>query len=201
MRRDQDMHAILIWIRRVVACLCALTALEGVLLAQQTRVKPVQQVKVEDSTGKTVGRAVGSIGLSNIESSASTDLNIRTVVLLQVDQTLVLVMVGRTRFYGGRGLWYESENCMGIPYFPVDTSLSETDAPSLLPQTAIAPPGQTIYIAIPGAAGRTITGKSNLEFGLRCTNRTITSIPVIPAQPLIDMLTEFTPPFSLKAAP
>ena len=195
------MDALLRGIRGTSLCLAVMVALQVIAFAQQTRVKQVQQLKVEDSTGKTIGRTLGAINVYNIESSASTDLNMRTVVLLQVDQTLVPAMVGRDRFYGGRGLWYESEHCMGVPFFSVDTTFSETDALSLLPQTAVAPPGQTIYVAIPGAARQTITGRSNLEFGLRCTNRTVADIPVIPTQPLVDLLTVFTPPFSLKAAP
>ena len=188
-------------IRGIALGIIVIIVLEGMLLAQQGRVRPVQQVTVEDSTGKTVGRTVGAINVYNIESSASTDMNMRTVVLLRVDQTLVPVMVGRDRFYGGRGLLYESEDCIGTPSLHFDATLPETDAPSLLPQVAIGPPGNTVYMAIQGVARRTITVRSGLEFGLRCVNRTVTDVPVLPTQPLIDLLTVFTPPFSLKAAP
>lgn len=183
----------------LLLCFIADAARPIALVAQQQRVKPFQQLIVMDSAGKTVGRATGAISVSNIESSASTDLKMRVVLLLAVDDILIPVLVGHDRFYGGRVLWYESENCMGVPYFPVDTPLLETDAPSMLPQTAIAAPGQTAYITVPGTAHRNITGKSVREFGLQCTNRTVANITAIPTQPLIDLLTVFTPPFTLKA--
>ncbi|OFV97707.1 MAG: hypothetical protein A3H28_12335 [Acidobacteria bacterium RIFCSPLOWO2_02_FULL_61_28] len=182
-------------------CLLGMMSVPGVAFGQQTRVRPVQQLIVADSSGKTIGRVLGGMNIYNVESFASTDLNMRTVVLLQVDQTVVPVMVGRDRFYGGGGLVYESENCMGTPFFSPGVRLPETDAPSLLPLTAIGPPGQTIYIAIPGAAPRAISKRSVLEFGLRCSNETGNIPNAIPTHPLVDLLTIFTPPFSLRAAP
>ena len=188
-------------IRTMGLCLLGMMSVPGVAFGQQTRVRPVQQLIVADSSGKTIGRVLGGMNIYNVESFASTDLNMRTVVLLQVDQTVVPVMVGRDRFYGGGGLVYESENCMGTPFFSPGVRLPETDAPSLFPLTAIGPPGQTIYIAIPGAAPRAISKRSVLEFGLRCSNETGNIPNAIPTHPLVDLLTIFTPPFSLRAAP
>ena len=187
-------------------CTLGLFPLTGTMFSQQGRgqrgrVQPVQQMTVEDVSGKTIGRVLGAISVSNIESAASLNLKMRTIVLLQVDATLVPVMVGRDRFYGGGGLVYELEDCLGTPFFSPGVPLPETDAPSLLPQTAIGPPGQTIYMAVPGAAPRAISKGSVLEFGLRCTNETGTIPNAIPTQPLVDLLTVFTPPFSLRAAP
>jgi len=183
-----------------LGCLVIMT-LQGVTFAQQDRVKPVQQMVIEDGRGKTLGRVLGGVTIDNIEPFGSTNLIMRTYVLLQVDKTLVPVIVGRNRFYGGAGLLYESENCMGTPFLNPAMPEVEIDAPSLLPLTAIGPPGQTLYMAVPGTALRAIVKKSVLEFGLRCINETGNISNAIPTQPLIDLLTEFTPPFSLKAAP
>ena len=140
-------------------------ASEGVIFGQEGRVRPVQQVTVKDSRGKTVGRAFGGVNVHNIESSASTDLNVRTIVLLRVDEHIVPVMVGRDRFYGGRNLLFESENCVGTAWLPppADPTLPETDAPSLMPPAAIGPPGNTLYVATPGAPSRPITISSLLK--------------------------------------
>lgn len=192
--------------RTFALCIVGLFALRETAFGQQrhpgqARVQPVQQMTVEDAGGKTIGRVIGAISVSNIESANSLNLKMRTTVLLQVDGTVVPVMVGRDRFYGGGGLVYESEDCLGTPFFSPGAPLPETDAPSLLPQTAIGPPGQTIYMAVPGAAQRAISKRSVLEFGLRCTNETGDIPNAIPTQPLVDLLTVFTPPFSLRAAP
>ena len=181
-------------------CLC-LVLLPRSTFAASPRIRSVQQMVVEDSSGKTVGRVLGGVNVYNIESDNSIDMKMRTVVLLQVDQTIVPVMVGRDRFYGGGGLVYELENCSGTPFFSLGSVVPpETDAPSLLPRTAIGPPGQTIYMAVPGAPPRAISKRSVLEFG-KCSNETGNIPNAIPTLPLGNLLDEFTPPFSLKAAP
>jgi len=185
----------------MAVCCLGIMILAGVTFAQQPRVRSVQQMVVEDNNGKTVGRVLGGVSVYNIESANSIDMNMRTVVVLQADQTLVPVMVGRDRFYGGGGLVYELENCSGIPFFSLGSVIPrQTDAPSLLPRTAIGPPGQTVYTAVPGAVPRAISKKSVLEFG-RCSNETGNVPNAIPTQPLVDLLTVFTPPFTLKAVP
>ena len=90
----------------MAVCCLGIMILAGVTFAQQPRVRSVQQMVVEDNNGKTVGRVLGGVSVYNIESANSIDMNMRTVVVLQADQTLVPVMVGRDRFYGVGGLFF-----------------------------------------------------------------------------------------------
>ena len=183
----------------LIACTLLILGVPAMSCAQPPRVKPVQQLVIEDRAGKTVARVIGGISVSNIQDEVNINLLMRTFALLQIDQTVVPVLIGRDRIYGGAGLIFESPNCMGIPYMNPGRPSIEIDPPSLLPLTAIGPPGQTVYVAIPGAAARPIVKKSVLEFGLRCRNETGNIPEATPTQPLIDLLTVFTPPFSLKA--
>ena len=184
--------------------LLANVTLGGMTYAQQSKVKPVGRLVVEDSKGKILGTTLGGTNVNNIELPGGIALNVRFIVLLQVGENIAPVMVGRDRFYGA-GAAYELENCMGTPSLTIDSSTSEADFLSLLPRVAIGPPGNTIYMAIPGAVPRPITITSvlepSVEFPHRCRAVTPTTRDAVPLQPLVDLLTEFTPPFTLKAAP
>lgn len=186
-------------IRRSACGLTLALFFAGTAFGQQARVKPVHQITVEDSRGKAIGRSFSTIGLDIVEHGG-TDLEIRALVLLQIDQQLVPVAVGRDGFFGGRVLWFESENCIGTPFFSAEARSSES-AQSLVPRAAIAPPGQTLYIVAPGAAPRPITIRSILEHASTCRNQTFSNISALPSQGLLNLLTVFTPPFGLRAAP
>jgi len=160
---------------------------------QQPRVRPLREVMVVDSKGKLVGATVGGMGMLTVGSS----LQIRFIVLLQLDGLVVPVAVGRDRFYGGGVLYFEAEDCQGTPWFPVDTSSSETP---ILPRVGVGPPGQTLYIEAPSPP-QPITVNSLLHDFSTCTNETFDDVSAQRANPLVDLTTEFTPPFSLRAAP
>jgi len=167
--------------------------------AQQTKVKPVQQLRVVDARGKTVGTAIGAIGLNNMEIEGASSLSIRTVVLLQMEETLVPVAVGKNGFYGGGILYYQSDNCDTAPWFPVTTSASEPS--TLLPRVAVGPPGQTVYVQKPDSTAQSITIRSIWQPPLPCHNQTFNNVSALPTESLADLSKEFTPPFSLKAVP
>jgi hypothetical protein len=163
--------------------------------AEQPKVRPVGRVVVADGNGKIVGAALGSVGVHVSEVFGPSD--VRPTVLLQVDQHLAAVHVARDRLYGGR-LWFTSEDCTGMPWFPFEP-IGGAPLP-LLPQSAIAPPGWTLYLQIPNVAPQSIAAKSFLTSGAQCTSAD-RSLDAVLAQPLVDLLTIFTPPFSLRAAP
>lgn len=158
---------------------------------QQGKVKPVGRVVVVDSNGKIVGATLG--GTSII---APGNPEIRATVLLDIDQHLVAVNVARDRLYAGVILLFDSEGCTGNAWYVTDSS----GLPPLLPRAVIGPPGRTVYVERQDAPVQTVMTKSRFINGNECVNFTF-SLPVVPAQPLVDLLTVFTPPFSLRAAP
>jgi hypothetical protein len=120
--------------------------------------------------------------------------------LLRVGQNLVLVNVDKDGFYGGT-LYFESTNCSDTPWFRFP---DPGGRPSLLPQTAIGLPGQTLYSERAGGLTQTVTLRSKMGQDLFCLNNNFFSpitVQGLQAQPLVDLLTVFTPPFSLRAAP
>lgn len=189
-------------IAALAACLLAITVAVGARFPQPAPVSQVQRLVVQDSKGRTVGFIFGGMGLDLATFGDVPSLEARTIVLLQVGGHVVPVAVGRERFYGG-GVAFELEDCQGRAWF--DAERAEFQATSLLPRAAIAPPGQTLYIATPGASPETVTRRSatdlSREFGITCENRTFENVTMLPAQPLVDLSTVFTPPFSLRAAP
>lgn len=168
---------------------------------QRAKIKPIGQLAIVDSNGRIVGAALGGISNHSREIEGGSSLRIRSIVLLKVNQQVVPVAVGRDRFYGGGGLFFESENCQGNAWLIEETASSEP--PPLLPRVAIGPPGQTIYVEAPGGTPQSITTMSGWSDALGCVNQIFAfdQVKVIPADPLVDLETEFTPPFSLKAAP
>ena len=164
--------------------------------AQQSRVKAVNRVAITDSKGKLIGASQGGAGINEFSLFTGPHNEVRPMVLLQVDEWLVAVNVTRNRFYAGRVLYFDSEECTGKAWYPPDDS---AELAPLLPRTVIVPPGQTLYVETLGAGSENITVKSHSIDG-NCTNRVFTT-QAVRMQPLIDLLTVFTPPFSLKAAP
>ena len=152
---------------------------------RQPQVRPVRQVVVVDSKGKTVGAVFGG-------SRA------RVTVLLEVEQHLAAVEVARDRFYPGN-LCFESENCLGTPWLCAGFS-PVYDPPGLLSPAVIRPPGQTLYVPAPGTQLERRTIRSSLKPDDVCETNEFTGY-MLPLHPLLDLNTVFTPPFSLKTMP
>lgn len=173
----------------------------GVSWAQQGRVKLVQHIMVVDSKGKAVGVSLGGLGLHVTEVLGGSN-ELRPIVVLQVDQHLAAVNIARDRFFGGPALEFDSENCTGSAFLPPESS---SEAPPLLSPSAIGPPGQSLYLQAPNSQPQAVTIRSivinsHLIKGGQCVNVNLHGMRV-PAQPLVDLLTVYTPPFSLRAAP
>lgn len=163
---------------------------------EQARVKPVGHVVVVDSKGKMVGVTLGGLGLQNV-SETQGGRALRPTVLLRVDEELAAVNVARDRFFGGN-LYFESEDCAGNPWLLAEP-LDGFPSP-LLRHSAVAPPGQTLYLQAPGATPQPLTAKSRFLDGLACENLNV-SLIAAPALPSVDLSTIYTPPFNLRAAP
>jgi hypothetical protein len=168
---------------------------DKILYAQQRKLKPVNRVVVADSNGKVVGITLGGASV-HASSIIGPDNEVRPTVLLAIDDTLVAISVARDRFYAGSVIYFESQGCAGGSWYPTDS----TGKPPVLPPAAIGLPGQTLYVEKDGASAQTILTRSRLIDGTQCVNAQF-SLPAVPMEPLLDLSTEFTPPFTLKAAP
>ena len=172
--------------------------------ARQPQVRPVREVVVVDSRGKVVGAAVGGVGLG----ASGSITRPMSLVLIRMDQELVAIGVGPMGFHGG-SLTYESANCQGTPWFIVgENPLPAVEDMSFLPAVAIASPGQTLYRVAPGASPRTLTVRSVFSGYAKCRpawGEPFVGHPrdfvVLPTEPVLDLSTVYTPPFSLKALP
>ncbi|OFW39914.1 MAG: hypothetical protein A3J28_05275 [Acidobacteria bacterium RIFCSPLOWO2_12_FULL_60_22] len=161
------------------------------VFGQRATVKPVVQVTVVDSKGKIVGHTLGGVGLNFVRFVNDP---FEPTVLLKVNERLIALHVAKNYFFQSQ-LLFESENCLGN--FWVSASFDED---SLLPLVAVGPPGNTLYLSQPNAASRRIALKSLFIAG-KCIPNFSSNIEAIPAEPLIDLDTVFTPPFSLRAGP
>ena len=182
-------------VRIVAISFVAGLTLPGASLAQQARVKPVGRAVVVDSQGKVVGTTLG--GASMFDPGSGSINEVRPKVLLDIDEHVVAVSLGRDRLYGGSILLFDSTSCSGNAWYP--PASSGLPLP-LLPRAIVGPPGQTLFVETLGVAPQTVTTKSRFINGSECVNFTFTAQEV-PMQPLVDLLTIFTPPFSLRAAP
>ena len=162
-------------------------------LAQKPTVKPVGQVVVVDSKAKIVGHAMGGLGVNFL--TAVGDQPFEPTVLLQVDEHLVAVHVARNRLFG-RTVYFESENCQGTPWLFASPSIE-----SLLSLVGIAPPGNTLYLPPATVVSQQITVRSFLSSGT-CNSLSFSfTTNAVPGEPLINLDTVYTPPFSVRAIP
>lgn len=193
----------------VLLCFAAL-ALGGILFARppqdtavgrfarEPQVRPVRELVIVDSRGKVLGATVGGASVHKIPQLASND-RARPTVLLQVGQQLVAVEVARDRFYPS-SVFFEAANCLGSPWIWLGVD-PLYDPPGLLPASAVAPPGQTLYVQTPGSHLEVRTRRSFLRPDGTCGEAEPFLDTAVAAQPLVDLDTVFTPPFSLKTMP
>ena len=154
--------------------------------AEKPTVKPIGQVTIVDSKGKIVGSAFGSI----VEGT------LVPTVLLKMNDHLFTIVVGKDRLFGRVNIFYESEGCLGTPYFPADSPVG-----LLLPMGALVPPGNTVYVPQQGAVPKRVSFQSIFIPVGGCRPH-ITSFEAVPGESLlIDLDAVFTPPFSIRTIP
>ena len=142
-------------------------------------IQPVQSLTVFDVNGKKVG------GVLDATVTIAT-------VAFRVNGELVILDLTHDHFGGtsqGPSLLFESTNCMGTAFV-----ISGPPGPSLAPLHILS--GTLLYDYT--ATSTTITAKSQLD-GSNC--QAISPYqppPVLPLRLLIDLSTQFTPPFIMK---
>lgn len=160
---------------------------------QKPSVKSVGRVTVVDSKGKTVATLLGGLGLTL--APAVHNIKFTPIVLLDVDGPLIAVNIAREGFFTTTILYYESTNCSGTPWLVEMPPLH-----GLLPSVAIGPPGHTVYVPAGDPPSRLPSIRSALADG-RCFVPFVPRSVMVPTEALIDLETEFTPPFRLRSGP
>jgi hypothetical protein len=170
-----------------------LVASAGFLLASASFGQTIQSVSglmVIDANGKSVGSVI------------APDTVGTNAVALQVDGHVFLLNFTRTTITARTArIFFESSNCTGTAY--LDTSSDGINFDALIPESVIAPPGQTVYVAdTTDTPTRRMLGS---QFGLTTDDcvptPSVLRLTVVRALPLLDLATNpFAPPFRVAAA-
>jgi len=105
------------------------------------------------------------------------------------------LLVHPDRILGRNALLFESSDCSGTPFMQPHLSPDE-----VLPIVATGPPGDTVYIPDPNSSPQTMSFNSYLleDFSRSCQTSS-GQVSLVPALPLIDLDTLFTPPYHFEA--
>src|SRR5262245_19700236 len=144
-------------------------------------ITPISHLNVVDAKGKLIGSILGP-----------------AQVALSIDGQPIVLTVDINQFAGSFGIvYFDSPDCTANAFteaIPVKT---------LLPLMAVGLPGMTAYI-VPNIQPQNIQVKSrsNGPFpdppAYRCTNIDELVSGLGPTEPLVDLTTRFTPPFSIR---
>jgi len=144
--------------------------------------EPTKVWSVFDSNSNVVGEL---ISLNGIGDSA--------VVGFDIDGISFMVEVDSVRFIGSTaGVFFESDNCTGIPLIIFKDLLS--------PLVAVAPPGNTVYIQLTESKlpiDVVAASRRNSESG-DCEKINVEGLVLAPSRPVINLSDLYTPPFSLR---
>lgn len=148
-------------------------------LADAAELKQIDKLGVFDANNKKVGEA---------NFQADDDVQ----VVFEVDKSIFFVRVLRNRFHSDETLYFESTDCSGPVLDDVDDDLVR--------EALIGPPGNTVYLPDPHATPRTYTIRSEFtgeDDDVVCQTVAPNDEVKVPTIPIIDLLTVFTPPFSV----
>ncbi len=145
----------------------------------------VQRLEVVDANGKLVGEVIDFF------------FEEHPLVAFKKEGKLFMVAVSPSAqtFFGygaGGALYYESTDCSGAPFvYPF---------PFLILPTVVNPPGMTVYVPDTSATPQEVNFNSLLhEVASGGTCDTVSSTDfLVPAVPLVDLASVFTPPFSVR---
>src|SRR5262245_23303688 len=144
-------------------------------------ITPVSHLNVVDAKGKLIGSILGP-----------------GQVALSIDGQPVVLTVDINQFAGSFGIvYFDSPDCTGNAF----TEAIQVN--TLFPLMAVGLPGMTAYI-VPNIQPQNIQVKSrsNGPFpdppAYRCTNIDELVSGLGPTEPLVDLTTRFTPPFSIR---
>jgi hypothetical protein len=130
-------------------------------------------------------------------------------VAFNLDGRVFALLVTQTGFFSDHNpglqnlLVFASPDCSGPPF--VEDISATVELPLLLSPVAVAPPGQTVYLPVPGSSGQNLNvGSVQFEGGF-CPPVPAESQPftvlAVPAQGLLDLSTQFVPPFRVQLVP
>lgn len=177
-----------------------LAAIGTLFLVAALAQKPsaTQQLAVYDSGGKKVGDVTGAqYYLGPFVPQVS----------FKVEDFPFMLLVFRDGFVQGSEVLWESAACSGAPFVLGSTSYGHPMSSSM-PIVAVGLPGSTVYVE--DGPARVITVRSYSSQPVLGTDPSLgssqcgraapflSSYPTYPARPLINMDTEFKPPFTVR---
>jgi hypothetical protein len=150
---------------------------------------------VLDAHGKQVGKII------SVSQGFATD-NIGqpspALVMLNAGAYNFAVNVNQTGFAGQDiFVYFQSSNCTGTPFLGTVRNFGWP----FWPVVAVAGTRHTVYLADPNGTPTSITAHSWFEDAAgigTCITASFNVNEAVPALPLIDLATEFTPPFSVR---
>ena len=151
----------------------------------QRSVSIVDHLFLVDSKGKILGNSPGNSTFPYGDPGPW---------LIEIDQRLFAIWVSPSGF-GVGGFLYELPACQGTAWIYVNNP-----PPAWATPNVIASPGHTLYMARDTIAPRSITVRSSSS-GDDCLEQGGGSVLAKPAEPVIDLDTVFTPPFSVRVVP
>ena len=169
-----------------------LVACAGFLLVSASlgqTIQPPGGLTVVDANGRRVGSVIAP-------DTVGTD-----EVALQVDGHIFRLNFTRTTIQAPvtLNIYFESPDCTGTPYL----SANDINFDSLIPESVIDPPGQTIYVADLTDTPTQRWMRSQLGVTTACVQSPTVGFQstAVRAVPLLDLATTpFTPPFRVVAA-
>lgn len=179
------------WVSRVgMIALVGFLVLAGNPYTAQA-VKPVPPPapavpKVVDANNNVVGQVIGT----NNEAGGFSGKPLYAVVALNISVPTIVVQVPSNGFLGTASLFFTDSTCVGQPYFlseEIDFELR------LFPVVGVGINGTTLYT--PRASSAPVFSPSSylLTFLGVCQSRGNDNLVI--ADPLIDLSTQFTPPY------
>ncbi len=193
--------------RRLMVGVAVLVSFATSVAYGQARLQPVERLTIFDAGGRVVGNIVGFSDFGGgfpffgpFTGDPAGPFNFagkppvfQPLVAFRVDSILLVLGVERRRFLGSENqLVFESADCSGTPFFDTEVSM--------VPRTAVR--NHTVYVPDPNSGHRLITVRSFL-FDLNA-DPFCEQLPEpfsqdgIPAQSVIDLSTQFTPPFTVR---
>ena len=155
------------------------------LLALYGCAAPADKFQVFDATGKPVG--------SVLHPDIAT---VPIVALVEADSGSAL-RVWQDRLGADGALYYESSDCSGAAFFDALSVVTPGHLSTRLASTAIGAPGRTVYVAATYSPTRTLL-VGTFSFNERCYFASSFEKTVVPARPVTDLNTQYTPPFTIR---
>ena len=150
---------------------------------------PPAMPRVVDANNNVVGEVIGT----NNEAEAPVSLTgnpFYAIVALNISVPSIVVQVTPNGFLGTASLFFTDSTCVGQPYF---LSQEVNFALRLFPVVGVARSGATLYAPRASSASVVLPTTYRLNFLGECQLKG-TNVVVI-ADPLIDLTTQFTPPY------